>query len=191
LPAFRERLNGARLQRALRIIIRRQALQFIFKSRRLGTRLEMSRIGGRTSLLMPDAIRERRNALPQTRSERSRFRPILRQLIVENEDGSGQLSDLVDLQIERGFRGCDQQAQYQRGQRADQAVAIFTTSFESGCRWLSDNECRSTTPSRAPPKITAKTSSEINRSFMDISVLSASQAPEATTGLFASIDRRS
>jgi hypothetical protein len=45
-------------------------------------------------------------------------------------------------------------------------VAIFTTSFESGCRWLSDNEDRTATPTSVPPDITAKTSSEIKRSFI-------------------------
>jgi hypothetical protein len=81
----------------------------------------MNGITGRAFLLMPNAVRQRRNALPQTRSERSRFRPILRQQIVENNDGSGQLPDLVGFLVERTVRGCDQQAQYQRSQCADQA----------------------------------------------------------------------
>ena len=71
----------------------------------------------------------------------------------------------------------------------------LTTSLESGCRWCSDNNGRTTIPASAPPNITANTRSEITRSFIRansppscwLSRLSPDYA--ARPGRFQSFDR--
>jgi len=113
------------LQGALCVIGRREMLQFIFECQRLGARLEMTGSACRTLLFAPDAIGQRLDALPQEAPEVSCFRAILREQIVQKNDVGGHLSDLVGLQIERSFSGCDQQAQHQCGQRSNQACCQF------------------------------------------------------------------
>ena len=74
---------------------------------------------------MPDAIGHRLNALPQQISNRACIWTILRQQIVQKDDGGGHLSDLAGFLIEGAFRGRNQQTQHKRGQCADQTSCHF------------------------------------------------------------------
>src|SRR5207248_8617740 len=113
LRGFREGLNGARLQGTLHIIVGRQASQLVFEIRRLGRRLEDDGLARRRRTFMPNAIGQRRNALPEKSPDGSRLRTILPKQIVEKDYRRGHLPDLAGFLIERAFRRRDQQPQHE------------------------------------------------------------------------------
>ena len=74
---------------------------------------------------MPNAIGQRRHALPEKSPDGSRLRTILPKQIVEKDYRRGHLPDLAGFLIERAFRGRDQQPQHECGERAHQARRHF------------------------------------------------------------------
>ena len=118
--------------------------------------------------LMPDAVGQWLNALPQAGSDGNCFRTVLREQIVEKNDLGGHLPDLAGFLVERAFRGRDPtDPEYKCGQCTDQAGCHFDNVLRVRLQMSFRQKGSENDPQHhAPPNTIANASSEINKAFI-------------------------
>jgi hypothetical protein len=105
----------------LQIVLRRQCLYRHIDA--FGCRVHCKRRGRRRRRFVPKPVGERPDHGAHLGADRQRFRAVLLQQSVEQDDVGGDLFDLAALGVERTLGRRNEQTEHQRGDGRDQADA--------------------------------------------------------------------
>jgi hypothetical protein len=72
-------------------------------------------------VLSPDPLDQKTDGLPKSLASRLRFRTVLRQKLIEQDDVGADVLNVTNLRIIRTIRGGDQQAKYKGGDGSNQS----------------------------------------------------------------------